>query len=115
MELNPDVVAREAARALADELAQPELPSEVDAVLREGVGNDVKLDGASVISLAALTVAGAQLAWAIYTGLTGKGAKTEVDIRDELGRRLKVQTDAPPETVEKIVRHAAKALFKERP
>jgi len=113
MELDPQVIAREAARAVADELSQPELPAEVNVVLREGPRGDTKLDASTAISLAALVVATAQLAWAVYSGLTGKGSKTEVAMRDELGRRLKIQTDAPPETIEKIVRHTVKALFNE--
>jgi len=113
MEMNPDVVAAAAALAMADELDQPDLPTQVKVVLTEGPGKDTRLDASTAISLAALTVAAAQLAWAIYGGLTGKGAKTQVDMADELGRRLKIQTDAPPETIETIVRHTTKALFKE--
>ncbi len=113
MEMNPDVVARAAAPAIADELGRPELVMEVDVVLKEGPGRDTRLDVSTAIGLAALTVAAAQLAWAIYSGLTGKGSKTVVDMEDELGRRLKIQTDAPPETIEMIVRHTTKALFKE--
>jgi hypothetical protein len=113
MEQDPQTVAREAAVSLAAELAAPELPAEVESILTEGPDEDARLDGVDAVSIATLLVAAAQLAVAIYLGLTGHGAKTKIEITDELGRRLNVQTDAPPEKVEKIIRHTVDSMFKE--
>ena len=112
MEQDPQTIAREAAAGLAGKLAAPDLPAQVESILTEGPDEDVRLDAADAVSIATLLVAVAQLAVAIYAGLTGHGAKTKIEITDELGRRLSVQTDAPPEKVEKIIRHTVNSMFK---
>jgi hypothetical protein len=114
MDLSPQIVARETARYISCELDQPGLAREVDVVLRAGPRRDTKLDATTAASLATLIVAAAQLAWAIYSGLTGEGSKTDVAMQDELGRRLKIQTNAPPEAIEKIVRHTTKTFFRDQ-
>jgi hypothetical protein len=115
MEPTPDSIAREAAGVLAEEFGQPDLPKEVESALATGIQDDVRLDGETVISLAALVVATAQLSVGLYFGLTGKGSTTRAEMQDELGRRLKIQTDAAPEEIEKIVLQTIKALFRKNP
>ena len=113
MELDRKSLAREAANSLAQEMGEPNLPSEVETVLKQGAGKDVRLDASTLISLATLVVSVAQLAVAIYLGLTGNGRRTRGAIVDELRDRLKAQTDASPEKQEKIIHHVVNALFEQ--
>jgi hypothetical protein len=83
--------ARGAAQRLAGELSEPRLVTDVEAALVAGEGRTVPDRYLDPISLGALIVSVAQLAWTVYTDLK---KQTPEPAREVVERRVRVQLPA---------------------
>ena len=92
-----DRIARSVAERLAQDANLPSLVPEVERQLEVGAGNQsVDRYEPITISLAALIVSVAGLAWTIYTDLKNHTSRPEPEV---IKRKIRVEIELPPEGV----------------